>query len=57
MELSIADSQSHAVGLVWEHVAKLNNTAHTKGEGAEELGRTWVLVLFPEGSGRWATTG
>ncbi|KAG2450752.1 hypothetical protein HYH02_004589 [Chlamydomonas schloesseri] len=31
MELTIADSQSHAVGLVWEHVAKLNNTAHTKG--------------------------
>ncbi|KAG2450733.1 hypothetical protein HYH02_004571 [Chlamydomonas schloesseri] len=31
MELYIADSQSHAVGLKWEHVAKLNNTAHTKG--------------------------
>eukprot|EP00198_Chlamydomonas_reinhardtii_P002369 XP_001691705.1 ligand-gated ion channel [Chlamydomonas reinhardtii] len=31
MEMAIADSQSHAVGLKWEHVAKLNNTAHTKG--------------------------
>ncbi|KAG2438135.1 hypothetical protein HXX76_005744 [Chlamydomonas incerta] len=31
MEMTIADSQSHAVGLKWEHVAKLNNTAHTKG--------------------------
>ncbi|KXZ48943.1 hypothetical protein GPECTOR_24g233 [Gonium pectorale] len=31
LELAIADSQSAVAGLRWEHVAKLNNTAHTKG--------------------------
>ncbi len=27
----MADSMAPRVGLAWEHVAKLNNTAHTKG--------------------------
>eukprot|EP00198_Chlamydomonas_reinhardtii_P002391 XP_001691727.1 ligand-gated ion-channel [Chlamydomonas reinhardtii] len=31
LEISIASYQALAAGLVWEHVAKLNNTAHTKG--------------------------
>ncbi|KAG2438169.1 hypothetical protein HXX76_005776 [Chlamydomonas incerta] len=31
LEMSIASYQAQDAGLVWQHVAKLNNTAHTKG--------------------------
>ncbi|KAG2484498.1 hypothetical protein HYH03_016727 [Edaphochlamys debaryana] len=31
LELGLADSQAAQAGLRWEHVAKLNNTPHTKG--------------------------
>ncbi|KXZ50929.1 hypothetical protein GPECTOR_14g175 [Gonium pectorale] len=31
LELAIHDSQAGVAGLKWQHVAKLNNTAHTKG--------------------------
>ncbi|KXZ50926.1 hypothetical protein GPECTOR_14g172 [Gonium pectorale] len=41
LELAIADSQSTVAALKWDHVAKLNNTAHTKGPDVSGWRMVW----------------